>query len=114
MTAAELDALDRECAEWMGWTKVTRLTAFSVGMPPSEKPLTRIPSPTRDWTAFGELLLALGERGFYPSVHLSRMGDEREGAIRVKDGKHSLAKEREDDPRVALCMAVAALGKSGA
>ena len=63
----DLDALDRECAEWMGWTLSPIPETFGCGCPPGmdaedEDRWRKIPSPTRSWSDFGALLTALRSR----------------------------------------------------
>ena len=111
MTAAEMDALDRCCAEWMGWT-----IGEVWSSPPADpkKPWNRSvetknspwPHATRDWSDFGALLLAIGERGMEPEVVRTSEGHWRSRLFPPTIG---WVAENAADPRVALCMAVSAL-----
>ena len=104
------DELDRKCAEAMGWTDVRESPmGESDGMPPEPEGLREIiPSPTRNAADFLALLEWHAREGRFPSVHLSRRGNEWEGAIRGNFFPYCYAKERADTPLRALAMATVA------
>jgi len=67
-----------------------------------------LPSFTTDPADFLALLEWHAREGRFPSVHLSRRGNEWEGAIRGNFFPYCYAKERADTPLRALAMATVA------
>ena len=102
--SVDLDALDRECALAQGWRVSPVLGWVSPdGKDHGDNP----PSPTRNPADFLALLQWCVGQDLYPSVHLSRRGNEWEGALRVKGGRKAVTKERAHSPLVAFSLAVA-------
>lgn len=116
----ELDELDRKCAEAMGFIvarwgalcagSIDRgpddlVTGLNPGIDPRYGGCQDLPRPTRSWEDFGALLLWCAEKGLAPSVSCAMNGSKAWLMGPIES-------ESVTDPRVALCMAVAAWKES--
>ena len=106
----DLDALDRECAEFLGAKPDPEEPGIFTNFP-GLRPEARTPfSPTRDWRDFGALLLFMVESkpDLQPTITYSREKLAFYAALRDTDSY-----SEDSDPRVALALAVRALRGAG-
>lgn len=98
----DLDALDRVVALAIGWKCIRSVTGDEFWNTPAGM-RGYCPSPTRDWTAFGEALLWARDQGLRPYLSLSGP------ATVAQVGGMACAAP---DPRLALSKAIAAWKES--
>lgn len=115
----DLDALDRVCAEWMGFHYVKGRPSeggwhLNANGSLAGMVMSPTPHPTRSWSDFGALLLALKDPMKYsPGLTMVVAPGPNYGkwcACLRFDCKDMVYHE---DPRVALALAVEALCKGG-
>ena len=107
----DLDALDRVCAEWMGFHYVKGRPSeggwhLNANGSLAGMVMSPTPHPTRSWSDFGALLDKCAAEY---TVYLQHESDHWSAALTRDLDKFYEGKD--PDPRIALCLAVKALSE---